>query len=135
MLRFFALKDPKMSTTASLDAPSLLLNVDLTPGAAAQRVASNRAGRRHVSPQAIVRWATLGTKLRNGERLKLKAVRSPGGWLTREDWLQEFLDTLTADRSGLTAPPCAPARAAAAKERLKTKGFFTGNRSQGGDRT
>jgi hypothetical protein len=53
-------------------------------------------------PSAPIRWITKGTVLSNGQRLKLQAVRTPGGWRIRRDWLDAFLAALTADRQGGT---------------------------------
>src|SRR4051794_16301610 len=49
-------------------------------------------------PSAVVRWILRGTLLSNGERRRLQALRSPGGWLIAEEWLDNFLDAITADR-------------------------------------
>lgn len=51
-------------------------------------------------PSAPVRWLTKGAMLSTGQRLKLQAVRTPGGWLIRRDWCNAFLAALTADRQG-----------------------------------
>jgi hypothetical protein len=51
-------------------------------------------------PSAPVRWLTKGAILSTGQRLKLQAVRTPGGWLIRRDWCDAFLAALTADRQG-----------------------------------
>jgi hypothetical protein len=53
-------------------------------------------------PSAPIRWITRGAVLSNGQRLKLQAVRTPGGWRIRRDWLDAFLAALTADRQGGT---------------------------------
>jgi hypothetical protein len=90
---------------------------------AARSVPSSRPGRT-VSPGTLIRWIAKGAKLRGGGRLKLKATRSPGGWLTSEAWIQEFLSALTADRAGSVAPaPGAEARAAGAMARMRGRGF------------
>jgi hypothetical protein len=49
-------------------------------------------------PSAAIRWITRGAVLSNGQRLKLRALRSPGGWLVKPEWLDEFLQSLTEDR-------------------------------------
>jgi hypothetical protein len=88
---------------------------------AAKIVPSNRPGQR-VSSYSMNRWITLGARLRGGGRLKLRAVYSPGGWLTCEAWIHEFLEALTADRNGVAAPPPdAERRAAEAEARLKAR--------------
>jgi hypothetical protein len=49
-------------------------------------------------PSAPLRWIARGSLLSTGERLRLRAVRAPGGWRVRREDLAAFLDTLTADR-------------------------------------
>jgi hypothetical protein len=84
----------------------------------AQLIPSNRPGSQGgICPSTLIRWITRGAKLRAGGRLRLKATRSPGGWLTSEAWIQEFLDALTADRSGSTEAADTPVRASARQQR------------------
>lgn len=90
---------------------------------AARSVPSNRPGR-SAAPSTLIRWIVTGAKLRDGGRLKLRATRSPGGWLTSEAWIQEFLGALTADRAGDVAPSAgAEMRAEAAMARMAARGF------------
>jgi hypothetical protein len=49
-------------------------------------------------PSAPLRWIAQGSLLSTGERLRLRAVRTPGGWRVRREDLDAFLSTLTADR-------------------------------------
>jgi hypothetical protein len=56
-------------------------------------------------PSAGIRWVTKGVKLRNGERLHLRAFRSPSGWRTRPEWVEEFLVALTTDARGHDSAP------------------------------
>jgi hypothetical protein len=42
--------------------------------------------------------------MRDGTRLKLKAIRLPGGFRTTQQWLDEFIEALTRDRTGAPAP-------------------------------
>ena len=65
----------------------------------------------HVS--TLIRWATRGTRLRDGSRLRLRAVRTPGGWRSRADWVQNFLDSVTSDRLGNDADDAEPGATAA----------------------
>jgi hypothetical protein len=58
------------------------------------------ARRLNCHPSGPVRWITKGAMLSDGQRLKLKALRTPGGWRIRRDWLDAFLAALTADRQG-----------------------------------
>lgn len=65
----------------------------------------SEAGRRKsVSPSAVTRWILTGAALRDGARLKLKAIRLPGGFRTSEQWLDEFVEALTRDRTGASMP-------------------------------
>jgi hypothetical protein len=49
-------------------------------------------------PSAPVRWIQDGIILTSGERLRLEAVRTPGGWRVRRDRLDRFLGVITEDR-------------------------------------
>ncbi len=42
----------------------------------------------------------MGTALSDGSSLKLRAVRFPAGWRTTDEWVEEFLEAITADRTG-----------------------------------
>ena len=79
---------------------------------AARVAATGRSGRPpHVS--ALVRWIKKGTSRRDGSRLHLRAIRTPGGWRVAEEWLQEFYDALTSDHLGVDAHDDAGISAAA----------------------
>jgi hypothetical protein len=71
---------------------------------AARRVPSFRAGK-GTHPSTIVRWIVRGIRLANGETLRLAARRYPGGWGVTDAAVDEFVDTLTADRTGATLEP------------------------------
>jgi hypothetical protein len=74
----------------------------LSLSAVAYVAATGRGGRPpHAS--TLVRWITKGTRLRDGSRLRLRALRTPGGWRVAEDSLYEFYDALTRDRLGVDA--------------------------------
>jgi hypothetical protein len=62
-----------------------------------------------------IRWATKGVRLSNGSRLRLRALKSPGGWRCCEAWAQEFFDALTADRLGIAADDAPAPNAPTAK--------------------
>jgi hypothetical protein len=49
-------------------------------------------------PSGPLRWITRGALLTSGERIKLVASRTPGGWRVRREDLDAFLAILTADR-------------------------------------
>jgi hypothetical protein len=81
-------------------------------------------------PSAVVRWIQRGTPLSTGSRLRLAAVRTPGGWRVRREDLEQFLEALTADRlrPGETgSPKAAPksARVRRMKAALQSAGFTT----------
>ena len=49
-------------------------------------------------PNSVIRWIMQGALLSTGQKLRLQAVRSPGGWLIQKSWVDAFLADLTADR-------------------------------------
>ncbi|MGO8903921.1 MAG: hypothetical protein ACLQU5_37140 [Isosphaeraceae bacterium] len=59
----------------------------------------------HCHPSAPTRWIMKGASLTDGSRVKLRAVRAPGGWLVRRSDLDQFLEVLTADRLRESTPP------------------------------
>jgi hypothetical protein len=58
-----------------------------------------RSGKSPVREQTVYRWIVNGVKLRSGGVLRLKARRYPGYWAVADEDIQEFFDTLTADRA------------------------------------
>jgi hypothetical protein len=87
--------------------------VYLTVAEVAKRFPPSRCGR-PVHVGTVTRWVTLGARLRDGRRLRLKADRLPGRWIITPESVDEFIAALTADRSGtpMSAPPAYdPARA------------------------
>jgi hypothetical protein len=50
------------------------------------------------SPSAPIRWIQKGALLNDRSRLRLQAVRTPGGWRIRRDWLDDFLEAIADDR-------------------------------------
>lgn len=69
-------------------------------------------------PTALIRWGTNGVKLRDGQRLKLALKRQPGKWLVSEQAIREFIDALTADRTGAPAAIPAPSPSKARQQAL-----------------
>jgi hypothetical protein len=59
-------------------------------------------------PSAVVRWIQKGTPLSTGSRLRLAAIRTPGGWRVRPEDLEQFLEALTADRLRLGKEEAVP---------------------------
>jgi hypothetical protein len=73
--------------------------------AAQELLSVSKAGRlAGVSPSAATRWIVGGAALRNGTRLRLKAIRLPGGFRTTRQWLDEFIEALTRDRTAASSP-------------------------------
>ncbi len=52
------------------------------------------------SPARVIRAILTPKKLRQrpGETIRLRAVRDSQGWLTTQEWVEDYLATLTADR-------------------------------------
>jgi hypothetical protein len=57
---------------------------------------SRPGGSPHIA--SAIRWCTKGVRARDGSRIRLQAIKMPGGWLSRDAWMNEFFDALTADR-------------------------------------
>jgi hypothetical protein len=51
------------------------------------------------SSAAVTRWITDGVTMRDGSRLRLRAVRFPAGWRTTDEWVSEFISALTTDKT------------------------------------
>jgi hypothetical protein len=56
-------------------------------------------------------------------RLKLPALRYPGGWRIAEDDFEQFIARLTSDRTGEAASPVTEVRADQAIQRLAAAGW------------
>jgi hypothetical protein len=52
---------------------------------------------RPVSPSTLFRWIHDGVRLKNGERLRLEAVRISGKFVTTQQALSRFLDQQSTD--------------------------------------
>ena len=69
----------------------------------ARSLPPSRAGKPvHVS--TISRWRSPGVRRRDGSYITLRAVRLPSGWATTAEWVEEFIDAVTADKSGQSPP-------------------------------
>jgi len=97
----------------------------------AGRFPSNR-GDKSVHPATITRWILEGCPLADGSKVKLRAVRFPAGWRTTDEWVSEFLETITANRfagklvtsrNSIRTPAERRRSHARAKKELKTSGF------------
>jgi hypothetical protein len=69
----------------------------------------------------LTRQILHGAKLRNGSRQKLRAIRTPGGWVLTREAIDEFLAVLTADRC--SAPPRPASEPHAVSAALDAAGF------------
>lgn len=67
------------------------------------RLRGQPVGRDGTAPHiaTLTRWILKGARLRDGTRVRLRAIRAPGGWRSCAAWLDEFLDALTRDRLGV----------------------------------
>lgn len=92
--------------------------------AAAGRLFPSRDGR-GLSPAAVMRSILHGTKSvrPGGERIKLRAVRTPAGWLTRAEWIEEYVEALTADRVGAPHKASVEQRGLRARALLRARGW------------
>jgi hypothetical protein len=88
----------------------------------ARTLPSNRG--EHIAPSTLARWCMKGIRLPDGGRLHLKGVRTPSGWCSTPEWVQEFFDAMTAAATVNAPPPPGLAeRDRRARERLAKAGF------------
>jgi hypothetical protein len=64
----------------------------------ARRFPPNK-GDKPVHPATLTRWILEGIALSDGSRVKLRAVRFPAGWRTTNEWVDDFLEAMTAART------------------------------------
>ena len=76
----------------------------LTPAQVGHRCPPNRPGVT-VGPTTVSRWITSGVRLRDGSRLRLRAIRFPGGWRIAEDDFEKPVARLTTDPNGSASSP------------------------------
>ncbi len=67
----------------------------LTFSAAARRIPPLRSGR-PVSPSTLWRWAAVGCRARDGQRVRLETLRMGGSTATSLEALQRFFAALSA---------------------------------------
>jgi hypothetical protein len=89
----------------------------------AKTLPSNRGN--HIAPSTLARWCMHGIKTPDGGRIFLKGVRTPSGWCSTQEWVQEFFDAMTeASRPKDSPPPPGLAeRDQRARARLAKAGF------------
>ncbi len=100
------------------------MSTDFLRPAAAARFWPNSGKPPH--PSKIVRaiLKPKASRKRPGEVIALRAVRDSQGWLTTEEWIQEYLEALTADRLGRPVrAPSVQMRADRARARLAAGGW------------
>jgi hypothetical protein len=73
----------------------------------------------------MARWIMHGIKTPDGGRLFLRGVRTPSGWCSTAEWVQEFFDAMTSASTPNNSPPPPDLveRDRRARERLAKKGF------------
>ena len=73
----------------------------------------------HPHLSCAIRWITRGVKLRDGQRIRLRALKTPGGWLCCSDWVLEFFEAQTIDRIAADSGPsaCVPIPVTPARRR------------------
>jgi hypothetical protein len=78
----------------------------ISPAQIARRLPPNK-GSKPVHAATIIRWITHGVRAADGSRIALRAVRLPGGWKSTWEWVEDFIERLTADRTpdSVTAAP------------------------------
>ncbi len=75
----------------------------LTFAEAARLLPRRRAGR-PVHPSTVSRWRSPGIRRRDGSSITLRCVGLPSGWMTTLEWIREFVEQITAEKSGQPAP-------------------------------
>lgn len=109
-----------MSTTPH----PLLAETVLTLTQAAGRLPGAK-GCRHPNPTTLLRWVIRGAKARDGRRVRLDAVKLPGGWRTSAEALGRFLAAIGPEEPAPARPSPAARRKAgeAAGRRLEAMGL------------
>jgi hypothetical protein len=52
-------------------------------------------GAKRLSPSTVTRWISSGVKAASGNVVRLRAVRVGWRWLTREEWVDQFISDLS----------------------------------------
>lgn len=86
-----------MSTSPS----PVLLTIAQVSKSLPARTGSKSSG---LAPSTVVRWVQSGVPARNGERVKLAAVRVGGRWMIRQTDLDAFFEALAATEPTATLP-------------------------------
>jgi hypothetical protein len=76
-----------------------------------------------MSKRSITYAITTGSRLRSGRPLQLRALALPGGFRTTEQWVLEFVNELTRDRTKQSVPAAVNDRAQKATAVLTATGW------------
>jgi hypothetical protein len=119
-------------TPANASVAALLAEIEAGNGLSLSAAARLFPGRRGatVNPSTVFRWVTRGTRLPNGDVVRLDAVRVGGRWLTSRAAVARMIAALTTGADPLSGGPVQPVRtptdrqkaAARAAEQLKRMG-------------
>jgi hypothetical protein len=63
-----------------------------------RRLPPNR-GSKPVHVATVTRWILKGCRASDGSQIKLRATRFPSGWRTTDQWVEDFLEAITRDRT------------------------------------
>lgn len=92
------------------------------------RLLPGTRGCEHPDPATLTRWILNGIRVTSGCRVKLEAVKLPGGWRTSREAVSRFLAALTDGHQQPAVPlPSSPRRrsrsAEEADRKLREMGF------------
>lgn len=94
-----------------------LLNGEKLIGLAeAARSLPGYRGKAGMDPSTLSRWITQGAKRKNGDKVKLEAVRIGNRWLTSREAMARFAASLTGTRSVEKSIPSPSAQTRASKK-------------------
>jgi hypothetical protein len=65
----------------------------------ARRFPPNRESK-PVHTATLTRWILKGHRASDGSQIRLRATRFPSGWRSTDQWVSDFLDAITHDRTG-----------------------------------
>lgn len=86
----------------------------------ARKLPPNR-GSKPVHPATLTRWIRRGVLSSDGKRIRLKAMRLPGGWRTTPEWVNRFLERITSDRIEASGDDASEIRSPSERERASTR--------------
>jgi hypothetical protein len=86
-----------------------LLNETVIGLAEAARLLPGSRGASRVSPATIFRWATIGTKRRDGQKVRLESFRAGSRILTTREALARYFASLEVPTEPIEVAPRTPA--------------------------